>query len=80
MTYKILSTRQDELLLYTTVEFNINGQVLTSDVSHFMPKSQEEIEQNIINFSQSEIAKINAKAEIELLAQTLPINEEKPIE
>lgn len=80
MTYKILSTRQDELLLYTTVEFNLNGQVLTSNVSHFMPKSQAEIEQNIINFSQSEIAKINAKAEIELLAQTLPINEEKPIE
>jgi hypothetical protein len=80
MTYKIVSTRQADITLITMVEYNLDGTIVTTEVPHFMPKSQEEIEQNIINRAASEIARIQAEQEIANLIPTLPINEEKPIE
>jgi len=80
MTYKIVSTRQADITLITTVEYNLDGTIITVEVPHFMPKSQEEIEQNIINRAASEVARLQAEQEIVNLIPTLPINEEKPIE
>ena len=80
MTYKILSTRQADITLITTVEYNLDCTIVTTEVPHFMPKSQEEIEQNIINRAASEVARIQAEQEIANLIPSLPINEEKPIE
>jgi hypothetical protein len=80
MTYKILSSRQADITLITTVEYNLDGTIVTTEVPHFMPKSQEEIEQNIINRAASEVARIQAEQEIANLIPTLPINEEKSIE
>jgi hypothetical protein len=80
MTYKILSSRQADITLITMVEYNLDGTIVTTEVPHFMPKSQEEIEQNIINRAASEVARIQAEQEIANLIPTLPINEEKPIE
>jgi hypothetical protein len=80
MTYKILSSRQADITLITTVEYNLDGTIVTTEVPHFMPKSQEEIEQNIINRAASEMARIQAEQEIANLIPSLPINEEKPIE
>jgi type III secretion system FlhB-like substrate exporter len=80
MTYKILSSRQADITLITMVEYNLDGTIVTTEVPHFMPKSQEEIEQNIINRASSELARIQAEQEIANLIPTLPINEEKPIE
>lgn len=80
MTYKILSSRQADITLITMVEYNLDGTIITTEVPHFMPKSQEEIEQNIINRAASEVARIQAEQEIANLIPTLPINEEKPIE
>jgi hypothetical protein len=80
MTYKILSSRQADITLITMVEYNLDGTIVTTEVPHFMPKSQEEIEQNIINRAASEVARIQAEQEIANLIPTIPINEEKPIE
>lgn len=80
MTYKILSSRQADITLITTVEYNLDGTIVTTEVPHFMPKSQEEIEQNIINRATSEVARLQAEQEIANLIPSLPINEEKPIE
>jgi hypothetical protein len=80
MTYKILSSRQADITLITTVEYNLDGTIVTTEVPHFMPKSQEEIEQNIINRASSEVARLQAEQEIANLIPSLPINEEKPIE
>jgi len=80
MTYKIISTRQVDITLITTVEYNLDGTIVTTDVAHFMPKSQEEVEQNIINRAASEVARIQAEQEIANLIPSLSINEEKPIE
>ena len=80
MTYKIIETRQEDITLITKVEYNFDGVISTVEVPHFMPKSQAEIEQNIINAAQGELAKLNAIQQIEALLPTLPINEEKPIE
>jgi hypothetical protein len=80
MTYKILSSRQADITLITTVEYNLDGTIITVEVPHFMPKSQAEIEQNIINRAATEVARIQAEQEISNLIPTLPINEVKPIE
>jgi hypothetical protein len=80
MTYKILSSRQADITLITTVEYNLDGTIVTTEVPHFMPKSQAEIEQNIVNRAASEVARIQAEQEIATLIPSLPINEEKPIE
>lgn len=80
MTYKITSTRQADITLITTVEYNFDGVLHTIEIPHFMPKSQAEIEQNIINAAQSELARLQALDSIQALIPTIPINEEKPIE
>lgn len=80
MTYKIISTRQADITLITTVEYNLDGTIVTTDIAHFMPKTQEEVEQNIINRAASEATRIQAEQEIANLIPSLSINEEKPIE
>ena len=80
MTYKILSTRQIDETLFTTVEYNFDGNIVTTDVAHFMPKSEEEIKQNIINRASAEMNKIEASATIFTLVESIVIGEEKPIE
>ena len=80
MTYKITSTRQADITLITTVEYNFDGVLHTIEIPHFMPKSQAEIEQNIINAAQSELARLQALENIQALIPTISINEEKPIE
>ena len=80
MTYKITSTRQADITLITTVEYNFDGVLHTIEIPHFMPKTEAEIEQNITNAAQSELARLQALESIQALIPTLPINEEKPIE
>jgi hypothetical protein len=80
MTYKILSTKQIVETLFTTVEYNFDGNIVTTEVAHFMPKSEEEIKQNIINRASSEMNKIEASATIFTLVESIVIGEEKPIE
>jgi hypothetical protein len=80
MTYKILSTSQVAETLFTTVEYNFDGTIVTIEVSHFMPKSEEEITQNIINRAESEIIRIDAANTIATLVENIVIGEEKPIE
>jgi hypothetical protein len=80
MTYKIISTRQIDETLFTTVEYNFDGTIITTEVAHFMPKTEEEITQNIINRASSEVAKIEASSTIATLVESIIIGEEKPIE
>ena len=80
MTYKIISTRQIDESLFTTVEYNFDGSIITIEVAHFMPKTEEEITQNIINRASSEIAKIEASSTIATLVESIVIGEEKSIE
>jgi len=79
MTYKILSTRQIDEILFTTVEYNFDGNIVTIEVAHFMPKSEEDIKQNIVNRASTEVAKIEASATILTLVEFLVIGEEKTL-
>jgi hypothetical protein len=79
MTYKILSTRQIDETLFTVVEYNFDDNIVTTEVAHFMPKSEEEIKQNIINRASSEVARIEASVTISTLVGSIVIGEEKPI-
>jgi hypothetical protein len=80
MTYKILSKRQIEESLFTIVEYDFDGTIVTIEVSHFMPKTEEEITQNIINRAESELVKIQAAETAAILIELIVIGEEKPIE
>ena len=80
MTYKILSTSQMAETLFTTVEYNFDGTIVTTDVAHFMPKTEAEITQNIINRAESEVVRIQASSTIATLVESIVIGEEKPIE
>jgi hypothetical protein len=80
MTYKILSTRQVDETLFTMVEYNFDGTIVITEVAHFMPKSEEEITQNIINRASAEITRIDAANTIATLVESIVIGEEKPIE
>ena len=80
MTYKILSTRQLAETLFTTVEYNFDGSIVITEVSHFMPKTEDEITQNIINRAESEMIRIQATSTIATLVESIVIGEEKPIE
>jgi hypothetical protein len=80
MTYKILSTRQVDETLFTTVEYNFDGYIVITEVAHFMPKTEEEITQNIINRAASEVIRMEASSTIVTLLENIVIGEEKPIE
>lgn len=80
MTYKIVSTRQIEETLFTTVEYNLDGIIRTIEVAHFMPDSTQTIEQNIINRAQTELARIQAEEAIQSILPQIVLNEENPIE
>ena len=74
MEYKITNTRQVDETLFTEVEYVINGETVTVEVAHFMPKSKEEVLQNIVNRYSSEKVKLEAKAVIPTFLDELPIN------
>ena len=80
MTYKILSTRQIENTLFTTVEYNFDNNIVTTEVPHYMPKTVEEITQNIIGRADSELEKLQAAETILILVESIVIGEETPIE
>ena len=80
MTYKILSTKVAGEHITTEVEYNFDGTIITVDIFHFMPESQAQIEQNILNRAHSEKRKLDAIALNETLITEITIGEEKPIQ
>ena len=80
MTYKILSTRQLEEVLYTTVEYNFDGTIVTIDLGHSSPRDITEVENNIKLRATTELYKIQATAQLTALISELLIDVEKPIE
>ena len=80
MTYKITSTRQVEETLVTIVEYNFDGTIITTEIPHFMPKTEDEITQNIINRAATELIRLDAANTIATLVEGIIIGEEKPIE
>jgi hypothetical protein len=79
MTYKILSAKTIGETLITEVEFNVDSAKIQVSIPHYMPSSLEEIESNIINASQSEIAKYQALQSLGTIASEITLNVEKPL-
>lgn len=79
MTYKILSTRQSDITLITTVEYNFDGELIVVDIPHFMPENSQVIVNNIVNASQAELVKLQAKQVISTIINDLNIGQENPL-
>jgi hypothetical protein len=75
MTYKILSVSRIDDTIKTTVEFQLNTQMMLVDVDHFRPVSTEEIDQNIRNRAMSEQSKIDSITGVMTLLPTITIGE-----
>lgn len=66
--------------LFTTIEYNFDGTIVTIELPHFMPKTEEEVTQNIINRASSEVVRMEASSTIATLVESIVIGEEKTIE
>lgn len=55
MSYTIKS-RREQITVITEVEYNINGTIVTVDVSHFMPSNEAEI---ILGIENREVSETN---------------------
>ena len=75
MTYKIIKVSQIEDTITTTVELHLDTQIMTVDIFHFRPQSNEEIDQNIKDRSISEQAKLDALTELSTVIPTIAIGE-----
>jgi capsular polysaccharide biosynthesis protein len=75
MTYKILSTRQQDTILFTEVEYNFDGTIVNVEVAHFNPQSTSEVAANIIDRAQSELDKITIANQITNLIPSIEINQ-----
>ena len=81
MTYKILSTRTTpEGAFFVSVEYNIDGQLYTTEVVTSLPSSIDVIIESIKNFARSEKYRIDALANLPTLEALLPLNQEITIE
>ena len=80
MTYKIIATRLAGETIVSTVEYNFDGTIVTVEVPHFMRKTLEEIDAEIVNRAASELVRIQAEADNAALIALIPLNEEKVIE
>lgn len=79
MTYKILSTRQTDAILYTEVEYTLGETIIVVEVAHFNPKSKEEVETSIINRADSELKNIQIAEQVKQLLPSIELNQIKDI-
>jgi hypothetical protein len=79
MTYKILSTRQADAILYTEVEYTLGETITVVEVAHFNPKSKEEVETSIINRADSELKNIQIAEQVKQLLTSIELNQVKDI-
>ena len=80
MTYKILETRQQNEILYTTVEYNFDGTIVTIDLGHSSPRDITEVEDNIKLRATTELYKIQSATKLKSIVNDLQVDVEKPID
>lgn len=81
MTYKILSTRTTpDGAFFTSVEYNIDGQLYTTEVVTNLPTNTDVIVESIKNFARSEKYRIDALANLPTIQAALPLDIETEIE
>jgi hypothetical protein len=81
MTYTIISTRiTPDGAFFTSVEYNIDGQLYTTEVVTNLPTSTDVIVEAIKSFAKSEKYKIDALANLPAIEAALPLNIETEIE
>jgi hypothetical protein len=76
MEYIINSTTQENEVIITNVTMTLDsGSIITIDIPHFLPKSFEEINQNIINRSITEQIKLDALNNLSNIILQIPLNQ-----
>jgi hypothetical protein len=81
MTYKILSSRTTpDGAFFTSVEYNIDGQMYTTEVVTNLPTSTDTIVESIKNFARSEKYRIDALANLPTIQAALVLNVETEID
>lgn len=78
-TYQILSKNQIDQTVFTEVEYNIDGTIVTVNVPHFMPENEQAIIDGIINRSITEKAKLESSQVISTIVDDIDTNIVQPI-
>jgi len=79
MTYKILSTRTFNEILFTEVEYDFDGTIVKVEVAHSMPWTSQDVINGIINRASAEQAKLSIIAALPDVINDLPINQTQNI-
>ena len=74
MRYKILTKTVRENAIVTRVEFDIDGVIVTEDVTHFQPADAAAVRQGIVNRAMSEETKLNAATRNEQIVTELELD------
>lgn len=76
MEYIINSTSQENEVIITNVTMTLDsGSIITLDIPHFLPKSFDEINQNIINRSITEQIKLDSVNNLSNIMSQIPLNQ-----
>jgi hypothetical protein len=67
MTYEILTVTQMEDTINSFVRYNIDGTIIETTVSSFMPNTVDDIYNGIVNRAYSEQTRLNAIANNQIL-------------
>jgi hypothetical protein len=78
-SYKVLETRRVEDTVFTLVEYNFSGRIVTTQVPHFRPTTRQEVGQGIRNRGVSELQKLNAADTIDGLLAGFTVGEDTPL-
>jgi hypothetical protein len=80
MTYEILTVTQMEETINTFVKYDIHGTIVETNVSNFMPKTVDEIYNNIVNRAYSEEVRLASIERNEILVPQVQTGVVVPIE
>lgn len=74
-SFTLISKRRDEDILYTTVDFTIDGVLVPNvQIAHYRPATKQEVRQNIIKRGMAEKERLTAIQTIDSFINNLDTN------
>lgn len=77
--YKIIEVKEGDGVLYTKVQYDLDGKTIEVDIPHFHPKTIDDVKLGIENRASSEQTKLDAVEKCKELIEEIEINKEVEI-
>lgn len=76
MTYRILNSQQVGDTIVSSVEYNISGSIVMVDVATFLPKTDQDVIDMIIQRAYYEQSRLLSESVIPTIIETLPTDDQ----